>query len=71
MTTKLLPYALENIPETPSVQRSKYLELGVKKRLEYWLLKIRFGECPDCHMPLKKIQGWGRSDCPECKKIYH
>ena len=32
--------------------------------------KLNKGECPDCHVILEEVPGWGRSDCPKCKKHY-
>lgn len=40
-------------------------------RIVHWFKKIWQGECPDCRVLLVEQKGWGRSDCPECKRHYH
>jgi Zn finger protein HypA/HybF involved in hydrogenase expression len=32
----------------------------------YFLNKLWYGECADCHVLLQLVKGWGRSDCPKC-----
>lgn len=40
------------------------------KRFIYFLKKLWYGECPDCHILLEPVNGWGRSDCPKCGKHF-
>ena len=36
------------------------------KRIVCLLKRIWYGECPDCHVILNVVKGWGRSECPKC-----
>jgi len=39
---------------------------GILERLIYFFKRLWYGECPDCRVLLKPVEGWGRSDCPKC-----